>query len=828
MSLVHGFELVEERNIQEIASIARLWRHEKSGAELLSLVNDDENKVFGVTLRTPPRNSTGVAHILEHSVLCGSRKYPLKEPFVELLKGSLKTFLNAFTYPDKTCYPVASCNLQDFYNLIDVYMDAVFHPLIPEHVFRQEGWRLVPSEDDPGLEMQGVVLNEMKGAYSSPDAVLHERAQQSVFPDTLYGLDSGGDPEHIPDLTYEEFVSFHQTYYHPSNARFFFHGDDPEERRLELVNEIIAPFGRLEVDSSIQRQQPLDQPRISTLPYAVDAGEDRPNRAMMVMNWLIPGERTFGQSLALHMLETMLVGLPGAPLRKALLDSGLGEDLAGVGLESELLQSYFSTGLKNVDPARVPDIEALILGTLEKLADEGLHPELVEAAVNSTEFDLRENNTGSFPRGLHLMLRSLTNWLYDIDPMAPLAFEEPLADIKRRLEAGEKVFEDMLRQCFLENRSRNVLVLVPDETLAQRLQEEEHRRLSDMAASMSEKDMAELRVQAEELVRLQQEPDSQEALETIPRLSLDDLPPENTPIPLEERELAGRTCLFHDIETTGLVYADLAFDLRPLLDGRPGLAPLLPLFGRAMLEMGTSRRDYVSMSMLIARKTGGIDPDVLVCPVQGADQARALFMLRCKVTCEKMPELADILHELFTEARFDDMERLRQLLQEELAGLEERISPMGHRMAMSRVQARLTEAGRLNEHLNGISQLLFLRRLNEVMAADLAPLRAALEELRDLLLCRSNLMFNLTTSGSDFAAVAPLLDGLGECLPGKGKEPQGKAFETLLGEGYLYPDGEAMGLGKDKEGLIIPANVNFVARGFSLRSLDTRSTARPS
>ncbi len=823
MTLVHGFELVTERHIPEIASLARLWRHRGSGAELLSLLNDDENKVFGVSLRTPPCNSTGVAHILEHSVLCGSRKYPLKEPFVELLKGSLKTFLNAFTYPDKTCYPVASCHLQDFYNLIDVYMDAVFHPLLPEHVFRQEGWRLTPSEDAPhGLEMQGVVLNEMKGAYSSPDAVLHERAQQSMYPDTIYSLDSGGDPEVIPELSHGEFLDFHRTYYHPSNARFFFHGDDPEERRLELVNEIITPFGRLEVDSAIRMQPPFSAPRRLVLPYAAEPDDSRRKRGMFVLNWLFPEARSFAQSLAWSMLETMLVGLPGAPLRKALLDSGLGEDLAGVGLESELLQSYFSTGLRNMDPERSGEVEELILRTLERLVREGLPPELVEAAVNSTEFDLRENNTGSFPRGLHLMLRALTNWLYDRDPMEPLAFEAPLAEIKERIQAGERFFETMLRELFLENQSRSTLLLVPDEELDSRAQEREQSRLAGMVASMSHEQRRELEAAAEELAKLQQTPDAPEVLRRLPRLCVADLPRGNTSIHLEECDVGGRPCLFHDIETTGLLYVDLAFDMRPLLMQRPALVPLVPLFGRALLEMGTARRDYASMSTLIARKTGGIEPDTLVTSVHDAEQARAMFLLRGKSTLEKAPDMADILEELLAEARFDDEERLRQLLQEELAGLEERVIPMGHRMALSRVMARLSESGRLNEFFNGVSQLLFLRRLCSVTAGDLSPLQRALEDMRSLILNRENLLYNITTPEAGFRDASPLLAAAGAVLPATAclEAAAAGGLEALLGMAYAYPRGVALGLDRSREGLTIPANVNFVAKGVNLRALD--------
>ena len=361
MTLTHGFELVSERDINEIKSKARLYRHVKTGAQVLSLINQDENKVFGITFRTPPKDSTGVAHILEHSVLCGSRKYPVKEPFVELLKGSLKTFLNAFTFPDKTCYPVASQNVQDFYNLIDVYLDAVFHPNLTPEVLMQEGWHLEAESETGPLTYQGVVYGEMKGVYSSPDSLLNEYTQQSLFPDTTYGLDSGGKPSEIPNLTFEAFQAFHQSHYHPSNARIYFWGDDDPDERLRIVAEYLDEHEKREVDSAVSLQTKLDAPRAIEKPYAASESEDG-NRAMVTINWLLPEVTDRELNLALHILEHVLIGTPAAPLRKALIDSGLGEDLAGVGLESDLRQMFFSTGLKGIANDKAEQVEKLVIG----------------------------------------------------------------------------------------------------------------------------------------------------------------------------------------------------------------------------------------------------------------------------------------------------------------------------------------------------------------------------------------------------------------------------------------------------------------------------------
>lgn len=369
---------------------------QKSGASLLSCCNKDENKVFGVSFRTPPEDSSGVAHILEHSVLNGSKKYPSKEPFVELLKGSLQTFLNAFTYPDKTCYPVASTNLQDFYNLVDVYLDAVFHPLITRATFEQEGWHIDAESPDAPLTYKGVVYNEMKGVYSSPDSILAEQAQQSLFPDTTYGLDSGGRPDAIPGLTYEQFKAFHASFYHPANGRFFFWGDDPEERRLELLNEVLKDFERIQVNSEVRLQPKFKNPHHIEVPYAVGEEENgEPGKYMLTMNWKLPETTGVEENFALQMLDHILIGLPGSPLRRALIESGLGEDITGHGLENELREMFFSIGLRGVNGENIQDVEVLIMDTLCAIYEDGVLPEAVEAAVNSVEFALREKIPGA-------------------------------------------------------------------------------------------------------------------------------------------------------------------------------------------------------------------------------------------------------------------------------------------------------------------------------------------------------------------------------------------------------------------------------------------------
>ena len=390
MSEHPAFELVREQQIGEISSLARLYRHKKTGAEVLSLINDDENKVFGVTLKTPPEDSTGVAHILEHSVLCGSRKYPVKKPFVELLKGSLHTFLNAMTFSDKTAYPVASQNLKDFYNLVDVYLDAVYFPLISEDTFRQEGWHYELDSTQGPMVYKGVVFNEMKGAYSSAAAVLGKVSQLSLYPDTTYGVNSGGDPKAIPDLTYEYFKNFHSKYYHPSNSRVVFYGDDDPAQRLEILEEYFSQFERIDPKAEVGIQPRWSAPRSLHETYAASEAEAGKKTAMVSVNWMLDEVSDPEASLTLNILESVLVGTPAAPLRKAMIDSGLGEGLTGSGLADGIRQPYFTFGLKGIEDDAAEKVEQLIISTLEKLSAEGIDPKTIEAAMKSTEFALRE------------------------------------------------------------------------------------------------------------------------------------------------------------------------------------------------------------------------------------------------------------------------------------------------------------------------------------------------------------------------------------------------------------------------------------------------------
>jgi len=813
----HGFELLKEETISEINTIGRLYKHIQSGAQLLSLINDDENKVFAISFRTPPIDSTGIAHIMEHSVLCGSKKYPLKEPFVELEKGSLRTFLNAFTFPDKTCYPIASQNLQDFYNLIDVYVDAVFHPLIPANILQQEGWHFELEELEQPLSIKGVVYNEMKGAYSSPDGTLARISRQSLFPDNTYGVDFGGDPGEITKLNYENFKSFHQNYYHPANAYIYFYGDDDPETQLNRMDNYLNKFNRINIDSSIKLQpQKTDSRRIVK---SFDPGEAKDgNKGMITVNWLLPFEASKAEPLSPEMalgwsiLAHILIATQASPLRRALVDSGLGEDLVGVGFDGQLLQPYFSIGLKGLanleaesetqpgDTEIVEQVESIIFNTLQELVKKGIDPDTVAAAVNTVEFRLRENNTGSFPRGLLLMLRALTTWLYDGDPFSRLKYELPLRTIKERIKKDSHYFENLIWDHLIENPHRTTVILQPEIGLQQRLDTKQVEDLRMLKRGMSEKELIDIIEDTRRLKEIQSEPDPPERLALIPSLTLADLDRKIKRIPLDLDLHAGTQILYHDLFTNGIVYLDIGFDLHYLAQD---LLPYVPLFGRTLFEMGTDREDFVKLSQRIGRTTGGIYPTTFTSPVWEQDSSTTWLLLRGKATMSQTPDLFAILLDVLLNVCLDDKERFRQIVLEEKAAVESSLIPAGHQYVNARIRAQFEEAGWVAELMGGLSYLFFLRELIKRIDSDWPSVQNDLNHLRDALVHKNSMLTNITLDANNWARVKPELS----------------AFISQLPEKQNARNEWDPKLEQRNEGFIIPAQVNCVGKGGALYDL---------
>ncbi|KAH0728580.1 hypothetical protein KY290_003201 [Solanum tuberosum] len=800
-----GFEKVSEQFIDECKSKAVLYKHKKTGAEVMSVSNDDENKVFGVVFRTPPKDSTGIPHILEHSVLCGSRKYPLKEPFVELLKGSLNTFLNAFTYPDRTCYPVASTNTKDFYNLVDVYLDAVFFPKCVEdfQTFQQEGWHYELNDPSDDITFKGVVFNEMKGVYSQPDNLLGRTSQQALFPDNTYGVDSGGDPRVIPSLSFEEFKEFHRKFYHPSNARIWFYGDDDPNERLRILSEYLNMFDASSApqESRVKPQRLFSEPVRIVEKYPVGEDGDLKKKHMVCVNWLLSDKPLdLETELTLGFLDHLLLGTPASPLRKILLESGLGDAIVGGGIEDELLQPQFSIGLKGVSEENIQKVEELIMSTLEGLAEKGFDSDAVEASMNTIEFSLRENNTGSFPRGLALMLRSIGKWVYDMDPFEPLKYQKPLETLKARIakEGSKAVFAPLMDQYILRNPHRVTVEMQPDPEKASREEQIEKETLDKVKASMTQEDLAELARATHELRLKQETPDPPEALKSVPSLSLQDIPREPVLVPTEIGDINGVKVLKHDLFTNDVLYAEVVFNLSSL---KQELLPLVPLFCQSLLEMGTKDLDFVQLNQLIGRKTGGLSVYPFTSSVHGKVEPCSKIIVRGKAMSQRTEDLFYLINRVLQDVQLDDQKRFKQFVSQSRSRMENRLRGSGHSIAAARMGAKLNVAGWISEQMGGVSYLEFLKVLEDQVEKDWPQISSSLEEIRKSLLSKNGCLINLTADGKNLNNAEKHISKFLDLLP-----------STSLVESAAW---NAL-LSRSNEAFVVPTQVNYVGKAANL------------
>ncbi len=796
---IDGFDLLKETAIPEIGSTARLFRHKRTGAEVLSMTNNDANKAFGVNFQTLPGDHTGVAHILEHAVLSGSRKYPVKELFVELLKGSCATFINAMTYPDKTCYPVASTNLKDFYNLVDVYLDVVLHPLLESHTLDQEGWHYELESTQAPLTYKGVVFNEMKGVYAMQDAVIDEQATAALLPDTIYALSSGGDPKHIPELTHDAWRGFHKQFYHPTNARIFFWGDDPEAERLRIIDDALAPFDRAPAKGAIKPQTKFSGPRQSKMAMPAAAAASAENRGALSVGWVLSdGPEKPEKRLAWGVLHEILTGTSASPLRKALLDSGLGEDL--ISIFDEVRQRIFITGLKGVTEQDSGKVEPLVLDTLGRIAKEGLDPAAIEASINSLEFALRENNSSY--RGISAMIAALRTWNYGADPVEALAFDAPLASLKKALKDNPKYFEQMIRENFIDNPHRSIVWHAPDAGLLARQETDEKARLAKIGEGLTPADRQRIAAETQELKRRQEEPNTPEQLAKLPSLRIADLDRRNMVIPRAVGTLGGRPFVHHDLATNGIAYIDLGFDLHAMPVADLGIVPVL---ARAIVELGTDRDDEVAMAQRIQRHTGGISLSPMALGKVGGDGEAAWLFLRGKATVPKVPELLAIFSDLLHSARLDQRERVKRLVLEEKAQIESGLVMSGNRYCSLRLKARTSAAGYATELMDGVTQLFALRQLAADIDADWPGVLARLNMTRELLINRASAITHVTLDAAALDQMRPQLEALVAGLPGSAGS---SAAKLHVWQPASFPKAEA---------LLVPAQVNYVAKGADAR-----------
>lgn len=709
---LNAYEVLKEEELQDIHSKGWLLRHKKTGARVMLIENSDENKVFNIAFRTPPKNSTGVAHILEHSVLCGSREFPLKDPFVELVKGSLNTFLNAMTYPDKTCYPVASCNDRDFQNLMHVYLDAVFYPNIykKEEIFRQEGWNYHLEKKEGPLKYNGVVYNEMKGAFSSPDDVLEREIMNSLFPDTTYGCESGGDPVNIPDLSYEEFLDFHRQYYHPSNSFIYLYGNMDMEEKLEFLDShYLSAFDSLVIDSEIRNQEAFAQVKDIQKSYPVSEDEGEEDNTYLSYNMVVGEAADINLSLAFEVLDYALLSAPGAPLKQALLDAKIGKDIYG-SFEDGIKQTYFSIVAKGANLSRKEEFIKVIRDTLTKIAEEGIDKKAVTAGINYYEFRFREADFSSYPKGLMYGLDILSSWLYDdTKPFCEVQLLEGFEFLKKALEEG--YFEELIRKYLLGNTHGAILSLVPEKGLAAKRDKELEEKLENYRKSLSDEELTRMVENTKALEAYQEAEEAPEALTCIPMLSREDIKKEITGLTNEEHHVEDSLFLYHDVCTNGIGYADLLFEIH---DFDVDTVHYLGLLKSVLGAVDTENYTYGELFNEVNARTGGIAYGIEVFDdAQDTDAFCAMFAVRGKALYPEMDFMFSMIREVLTTSKLDDTKRLYEIIARVRSRSQASLASAGHSTAVLRGASYASPMAAFQDEMAGIGYYQFIEKLEK-------------------------------------------------------------------------------------------------------------------
>ena len=766
-----GYELVKEKEIREMNSLGVVLCHKKTGAKVFLMMNDDENKVFSIAFRTPPDDSTGLQHILEHSVLCGSEKFPVKDPFVELVKGSLNTFLNAMTYPDKTVYPVASCNEQDFKNLMDVYMDAVLHPNIYHEpkIFMQEGWHYELQEEEGPLALNGVVYNEMKGAYSSPESLLDRAVTQALFPDTCYGFESGGEPPRIPELTYEKFIQYHSRFYHPSNSYIYLYGNMDMEERLEwLDREYLSKYQKRQVDSEIKLQKPFAKPVEKELHYSITEDEEGENRAYFSVNTVVGTDLDPKLYVAFQILEYTLLDAPGAPLKQALIDAGLGEDVFG-GYESGILQPYFSVIAKHVDEKRKGEFLAVVKGTLRKLADQGIDRKSLLAGLNYYEFRYREADYGSAPKGLIYGLWCMDSWLYGGEPSLHLEYQETFAFLKQAAKEG--YFEELIRKYLLDNPFEAVITLLPEKNLTAKEDQALAEKLKAYKASLSHEQVLAIKEQTKALREYQETPSSQEDLQKIPLLKREDIRQEPEKLNWMLKRELGIPVVHTPVFTAGIGYITLLFDTKGIPQED---LPYVGLLKSVLGYVDTENYRYGDLTSEIYLNSGGVDFSVTSYgKLEKPGEFTGVFVAKAKVLYEKLDFAFGILAEILTRSKFDDAKRLGEILAENKSRARMRLEGASHSAAVARATSYFSPAAAFNDVTGGIGYYHFLEKIcgDAQKPEAMARLLEKLREVSRRLFVRNRLLLGFTADEEGYGKMPAVLSRLTGSLPeGDGKE----------------------------------------------------------
>lgn len=751
------YEILDEHRVEDVQSDGFILRHKKSGARIAILSNNDDNKVFYIGFRTPPEDETGVPHIIEHTTLCGSKKFPVKDPFIELAKGSLNTFLNAMTYPDKTVYPVASCNDQDFKNLMDVYLDAVFNPNITkyEEIFKQEGWHYELTGKDDELKINGVVYNEMKGAYSSPDEVLSSQIYRSLFPDNTYSKDSGGNPEYIPKLTYEAYLDFYHKYYHPSNSYIYLYGDMDVVERLEwLDKEYLSLYDYKKVNSEINKQPAFDEIKNVEAQYSITMDDSQENKTYLSYN------RVVGDSLdemlyqAFDVLDYALVSSPGAPVKQALIDAGIGDDVYG-SYDAGILQPVFSFVAKNANASQADEFESIIENTLKEVVKTGINKEALLAGINSSEFKFREADFGQFPKGLLFGLNCLDSWLFDdMKPFIHLECLGTFAKLRRAVDTD--YFEKLIQEYLLDNTHGSSVTVKPKRGLGNEREEALAKELSDYKASLSDEEIKKLIEDTEHLKKYQEEPSSDEDLRKLPMLTRADMKKNAMPFSNIEDTLSDVKVVRHDIESNGIDYISFLFDAGDFAQSELGY---LGFFTNALGLVSTEKYSYTDLANATNIYTGGISTGTASHPdIKDRNNFVFKFEVKLKVLEKNLDKALELMEQMLLTSDFTDTKRLGELVAQIKARLQANLSSSGHLVAAMRSMSSFSRYALYQDELKGIAFYRSICRIEKELSESPKSVSDKLAAIAKKLFARNRMLISFTGNNEAYGNAKPSLE----------------------------------------------------------------------
>ena len=751
------YEILDEHRVEDVQSDGFILRHKKSGARIAILSNNDDNKVFYIGFRTPPEDETGVPHIIEHTTLCGSKKFPVKDPFIELAKGSLNTFLNAMTYPDKTVYPVASCNDKDFKNLMDVYLDAVFNPNITkyEEIFKQEGWHYELTGKDDELKINGVVYNEMKGAYSSPDEVLSSQIYRSLFPDNTYSKDSGGNPEYIPKLTYEAYLDFYHKYYHPSNSYIYLYGDMDVVERLEwLDKEYLSLYDYKKVNSEINKQPAFDEIKNVETQYSITMDDSQENKTYLSYNRVVGDTLDEMLYQAFDVLDYALVSSPGAPVKQALIDAGIGDDVYG-SYDAGILQPVFSFVAKNANASQADEFESIIENTLKEVVKTGINKEALLAGINSSEFKFREADFGQFPKGLLFGLNCLDSWLFD--DMKPFIHLECLGTFaKLRKAVDTDYFEKLIQEYLLDNTHGSSVTVKPKRGLGNEREEALAKELSDYKASLSDEEIKKLIEDTEHLKKYQEEPSSDEDLRKLPMLTRADMKKNAMPFSNIEDELLDVKVVRHDIESNGIDYISFLFDAGDFAQSELGY---LGFFTNALGLVSTEKYNYTDLANATNIYTGGISTGTASHPdIKDRNNFVFKFEVKLKVLEKNLDKALELMEQMLLSSDFTDTKRLGELVAQIKARLQANLSSSGHLVAAMRSMSSFSRYALYQDELKGVAFYRSICRIEKELSESPKSVSDKLAAIAKKLFARNRMLISFTGNNEAYGNAKPSLE----------------------------------------------------------------------